>query len=166
MFISIPLAEALTLTLALARLPPSTDAFDQLADLLSAFPSVLRNSHFIFVPGPSDPFASPLLPRPALPEILIAKLRVRLGPRAHFASNPARIQYFGQEIVVYRDDVMGRMLRNSVRLKDEPNEAELKKYVSSKAFEASTRRDVCSRVLSLHFRAVRPNAPLSSFRRC
>lgn len=128
--------DTLSLTLLLIFLTGAcslfTDSFSQLADLLLQFPSILKFSHFVFVPGPSDPFNSPLLPRASIPEILITRLRNRLGPRAqlHFTSNPCRIRYFGQEIVVYRDDVMSRMLRNTVRMKQEPKEIDLKKYVS------------------------------------
>lgn len=59
------------------------------------------------------------------------KLRAKLGDRLHVASNPCRISYFSQEIVIYRDNVMARMLRNTVSLKDEAREADLKKYVRS-----------------------------------
>lgn len=111
---------------------PFSDSFSQLADLLLQFPTILRFSHFIFVPGPHDPFTSPLLPRASIPEILLTRLKNRLGPRAklHFTSNPCRIRYFSQEIVIYRDDVMSRMLRNTVRLKEEAKEIDLKKFVS------------------------------------
>ncbi|KAN0061752.1 DNA-directed DNA polymerase epsilon, subunit B [Thecaphora frezii] len=106
-------------------------AFSNLADLIGSFPALLRSSHFILVPGPSDPFVTPLIPRPALPEMLTTKLRAKLGDRVHFASNPCRIAYFGQEIVVYRDDIMARMLRNTVRLKEEAREGDLKKFLVS-----------------------------------
>ncbi|EPQ28615.1 uncharacterized protein PFL1_03918 [Pseudozyma flocculosa PF-1] len=106
-------------------------AFGNLADLIGGFPELLRSSHFVLVPGPTDPFVTPLMPRPALPEILTTKLKAKLGARVHFASNPCRIAYFGQEIVVYRDGIMARMLRNSVRLKEEAREGDLKKFLVS-----------------------------------
>lgn len=83
------------------------------------------------MPGPDDPFPTALVPRPRLPDVFTRKLRAKLGDRLHVASNPCRISYFSQEIVIYRDNVMARMLRNTVSLKDEAREADLKKYVRS-----------------------------------
>lgn len=109
-------------------------AFATLADLLAAFPDVVARSHFVLVPGPADPFTTPVMPRSHLPDILTSKLKARLGDRLHLASNPCRIAFFSQEIVIYRDDIMARMLRNTVRLKEEAREGDLKKFVSCFAF--------------------------------
>lgn len=101
--------------------------FAALGDTLSSFPSVVRTSHIILVPGPQDPFSSSLVPRPALPEALVqpllSKLKALQGT-VHLASNPCRISYFSQQLVVYRDDTMTRFLRNTVRIKDETHEQE------------------------------------------
>lgn len=124
--------------------------FAQLGDLLLTFPAILRSSHFIFVPGPADPFVTPLLPRVPLPTLISQRLKARVGSaaaqRMHFTSNPARLQYFGQEIVVCRDDLMGRMLRNTVRLKEEARDVDLKKYVSLKCEERKRRRQMLTGV--------------------
>lgn len=74
--------------------------------------------HFVFVPGPADPFdvSNLVLPRRPLPDSLVAGLKAKL-PKVSFPSNPCRISYKSQEIVVFRDDLMSRMLRNTVRLK-------------------------------------------------
>lgn len=101
--------------------------FNALTDLILSFP-LLHQSHFIFVPGPLDPWSSSTLPRPALPSTITSRLLQRI-PKARFVSNPCRLRYFGQEIVIYREDLMGRMLRNLVTIKDE-NEADMKRYVS------------------------------------
>lgn len=76
--------------------------------------------HFIFVPGPSDPYdvSNLLLPRRALPNSLIKDIKSKL-PKVTFASNPCRILYKSQEIVVFREDLMSRMLRNIVSLKND-----------------------------------------------
>jgi hypothetical protein len=104
------------------------DGFNALTDLLQTFP-LLHSSHFIFVPGPLDPWAgtATALPRPALPAVFSLRLTQRL-PRARFVSNPCRIRYFGQEIVVCREDMMGRMMRGLVAVKEEG--ADMKRYVS------------------------------------
>lgn len=113
-------------TIALSSL---VDGFNALTDLLQSFP-LLQNSHFIFVPGPLDPWSSSTLPRPALPAAFTARLAARI-PKAKFVSNPCRIRYFGQEIVVYREDLMGRMVRGLVSIKNE-EAADMKRYVSGR----------------------------------
>ncbi|MCO5559245.1 hypothetical protein L7F22_012840 [Adiantum nelumboides] len=117
------------------------DAFSNLGDVLSAFPSIIAASHFVFVPSPSDPFSSPTLPRSALSSAISSKLfgrlnrpslaSVKVEDHIHFTSNPARLRYFGQDIVVFREDLMGKMLRNTIRLKEEAREVDLKKYLVS-----------------------------------
>lgn len=76
--------------------------------------------HFVFVPGPADPYdvSNLILPRRPLPPSLIKAVNEKL-PKVTFASNPCRITYKSQEIVVFRDDLMSRMLRNTVRLKND-----------------------------------------------
>lgn len=107
-----------------------TEHFDALADLLSSpeYRSILEKSHFVFVPGPLDPWGSSTLPRPGIPDTFTAKIRARV-PRAHFTSNPCRIKFFSQEIVIFREDMMSRMLRNLVGIKRAVGDADLKKYL-------------------------------------
>ena len=116
-------------------------AFTALGDILVQFPTVLKKSHFIFVPSSDDPFSTPSLPRKSLPKSITDKLiqRVLRGSggntqsveKLQFVSNPCRLVYFGQEIVIYRDDLMQRMLRNTARLKSEAKEVDLKRYLVS-----------------------------------
>lgn len=72
------------------------------------------------MPGPSDPYdvINSLLPRRPLPHSLVKDLKLKL-PKVTFTSNPCRISYKSQEIVVYREDLMSRILRNTVRLKSD-----------------------------------------------
>ena len=108
------------------------DAFSKLADLLATFPAVLRASHFVFVPGPHDPYPSKLLPTRAIPDVLTEKLRNLAPNNIHFTTNPCRIRYFSQEIVIFRADLMAKMLRNVVQMKsDESDQVDLRKYVSA-----------------------------------
>jgi hypothetical protein len=56
-------------------------------------------------------------------------------PKIHFASNPCRIKFFDQEIVIFREDIMSKMLRNMIGTKSEISSADLKRYVRrDKAF--------------------------------
>ena len=64
----------------------------------------------MFVPGPRDPGSAEVLPQPPLPAALTAGLRDAL-PRAVFASNPCRLRYCSQRIIVFRDDLEKRMRR-------------------------------------------------------
>ncbi|KAI0251432.1 epsilon DNA polymerase [Lactifluus subvellereus] len=84
----------------------SRDGFDSLADLIASYTLITRRTHFVFVPGPLD-------------------LAVN---SAHMASNPCRLKFFGQELVVFRDDVMSRMLRNLVGVKPNARNEDLKRY--------------------------------------
>ncbi|KDQ20670.1 hypothetical protein BOTBODRAFT_26684 [Botryobasidium botryosum FD-172 SS1] len=105
------------------------DNFDALADLLTAFPAISQTSHFIFVPGPLDPWAAPgPLPRSPLPAAFTGRIRARI-PKAVFATNPCRIRFFGQEIVIFREDLMRRMLRNLIGIKGDGGDVDLKRYL-------------------------------------
>lgn len=120
------------------------ESFDALAALLSEFPSLLASTTFVFVPGDNDPWASTfsagaatVSPRQAVPELFTSRVRRALnnanneaGPRkdnetpgeAVFASNPARISLFGpaEEIVLFRDDITGRIRRNAILFPKQP----------------------------------------------
>eukprot|EP00937_MAST-01D_sp_MAST-1D-sp2_P002524 g2524.t1 len=87
--------------------------FDALARLLLEFPRLCQHSQFVFVPGPDDPGAANVLPRPALPRFFTDRLRARL-PNAYFASNPCRIRFYTQEIVVFREEILHKMRRHAV----------------------------------------------------
>ncbi|GAA5824774.1 hypothetical protein JCM11251_005335 [Rhodosporidiobolus azoricus] len=99
-----------------------TELFATLASILAAFPNLLAASHFLLIPGPTDPWSSAVLPRPALPEPLVKALIAKI-PNLTLGSNPCRVRWFSQEIVVFRDDAMGRMMRNAVRFPAEEGDA-------------------------------------------
>lgn len=52
--------------------------------------------------------------RPPLPYSLFEELKG--VPNRSFASNPCRIQYADQEIVVFRYDIVEKMCRNSIHM--------------------------------------------------
>ncbi|MCJ1366198.1 DNA-directed DNA polymerase epsilon, subunit B [Acarospora aff. strigata] len=115
--------------------------FDSLASTLAEFPSILQNATFIFVPGDNDPWASSFsagaatpLPRRGVPDLFTSRIKrafvtanseAEKGPgkktdgEAIWTTNPCRISLFGptQEIVVFRDDLSGRLRRNAIRFK-------------------------------------------------
>lgn len=108
-----------------------TDNFDALADLIASYPLITRTTHFVLVPGPLDITVNSVIPRrPILPSF-VSRLKSRV-PHVHFASNPCRIKFFEQEIVIFREDLMSRMLRNLVGVKPDVKNDDLKRYVSSR----------------------------------
>ena len=112
--------------------------FNSLASALSDYPSVLQAATFVFVPGDNDPWASAfsaggatVLPRKSIPELLTSRIRKafatangevekspcsNLNGEALWTTNPSRLALFGstQEIVVFRDDVSGRLRRSAL----------------------------------------------------
>ncbi len=88
--------------------------FTALGDMILGFPDLVRKSQFIFVPGPQDPGQANILPRPPLPSVITAGVSERI-PGAQFCSNPTRIQFCTQEIVVFCEDIMSKLCRNCVR---------------------------------------------------
>lgn len=106
----------------------SADNFDRLADLISSYPAIARSTHFVFVPGPLDITANSILPRRPLLSSFVQKLKTKLA-KAHFMSNPCRLKIFGQEIVIFREDMMARMLRHLVGAKIDVQNDDLKRYV-------------------------------------
>lgn len=69
-----------------------------------------------------------ILPRRPLLSSFTNRLRAKV-PKLQLASNPCRIKFFGQEIVVLREDMMARMLRNLVGVKPAVRTEELKQFV-------------------------------------
>ena len=104
-------------------------------------------SHFLFVPGPLDPWGSTMLPRPPLPLSFTARLRAKV-PRTHFTSNPCRIKFFGQEIVIMRQDLMDRMLANLIGVKPDLTVTDTKRYVCASFPGASEMCSLLVRILS------------------
>lgn len=113
--------------------------FDQLASLLADFPALTAATTFVFVPGDNDPWASTFsggssttLPRKGIPDIFTSRIKRVFqqaskgatdgtGGEALWTSNPCRIGYFTQELVVCRDDVVGRLRRSGINFKKNDN---------------------------------------------
>lgn len=92
--------------------------FKILGELLVQFPLLLEKCHFIFVPGPGDPAGPKILPRPSLPKFVTEELTKRV-PNVIMATNPCRLQYCTQEIVVLREDIVTKMCRNTIHFPTE-----------------------------------------------
>ncbi|THH32936.1 hypothetical protein EUX98_g1271 [Antrodiella citrinella] len=104
------------------------DNFDILADLIASYPVITRYTHFVLVPGPLDLTITSILPRKPLMSSFVSRMKSRI-PKIHFATNPCRIKFCDQEIVIFREDLMARMLRNLVGVKPDVTNDDLKRYV-------------------------------------
>ena len=115
--------------------------FDSLASALSEYPTILQSATFVFVPGDNDPWdssfsagAAAVLPRKCVPELFTTRIRRAFtganaeaekttGKKAEgeviWSTNPTRLTLFGpaQEVVFFRDDMLGRLRRNAIRFR-------------------------------------------------
>ncbi|KAJ2722017.1 DNA-directed DNA polymerase epsilon, subunit B, partial [Coemansia sp. Benny D115] len=89
------------------------DNMTALGQLIASFPEIARKSHFVFVPGNNDPWGQGALPKPPLAEFFTKRLGSRVS-NVTFTTNPCRIKYCTHEIVIFREDMLKRMRRNSV----------------------------------------------------
>ncbi|TFK75812.1 epsilon DNA polymerase [Pluteus cervinus] len=112
------------------------ESFDALADLVASYPLITRYTHFVLVPGPLDPTVNSTLPRMHLMSSFTSRLRTKI-PKLHLASNPCRIKFFNQEIVVFREDTMSRMLRNIVGVKPDARSDDLKRFLVQSILDQS-----------------------------
>ena len=90
------------------------DGFKTLADLITRYDNILKESKFIFVPGPHDLGAPRILPRGSLPKSILNDFMKRV-PSAILATNPCRIQFCTKEIVVLREDIVTKLCRNTLK---------------------------------------------------
>ncbi|MCJ1386812.1 DNA-directed DNA polymerase epsilon, subunit B [Xylographa soralifera] len=112
--------------------------FNSLATVLSEYSTILQVSTFVFVPGDNDPWASAfsagaatVLPRNGIPDLFTSRVKraftaanaeaerssgSKTDGEAIWTSNPTRLTFFGstQEIVVFRDDISGRLRRSAL----------------------------------------------------
>lgn len=77
------------------------DDFTALANLIDQYPRVKDVAKFVLVPGPGDPGPGAILPQPPIPAFFTKELQ-RLVPSAVMATNPCRIRFYTQEVVVFR----------------------------------------------------------------
>ncbi|KAI8991954.1 DNA polymerase alpha/epsilon subunit B-domain-containing protein [Mycotypha africana] len=89
------------------------DNFSALADLINEHPLLATHSNWVFVPGPKDPWAGTVLPRAPILPSFVPRMRQKVR-KVHFTTNPCRIRYCTQDIVVFREDWMQKMWRNTL----------------------------------------------------
>ncbi|GAM26521.1 hypothetical protein SAMD00019534_096960 [Acytostelium subglobosum LB1] len=90
--------------------------FDQLAALIQRYPNILAKSKFIFVPGPTDPAGSliNILPKFPIPDVFVKGFKSKVA-NSVFTTNPCRIRYCTQEIIVFREDIVNKVRRHCIK---------------------------------------------------
>eukprot|EP01117_Protostelium_nocturnum_P005666 TRINITY_DN2046_c0_g1_i1.p1 TRINITY_DN2046_c0_g1~~TRINITY_DN2046_c0_g1_i1.p1 ORF type:complete len:464 (-),score=143.34 TRINITY_DN2046_c0_g1_i1:39-1430(-) len=87
---------------------------EKLGELIASIPR-LSKTHFIIIPGPNDPggSVSNVWPLPPLPKAFTKNLRAKV-PNLHLASNPCRMRFYGKDILIYREDLSGKLRRHCI----------------------------------------------------
>lgn len=92
--------------------------FDALATLLSRYDNLTESTTMIFIPGPNDLWgsmislgANGILPQDPIPSVFTKKMN-KVCKNIIWSSNPTRIAYLSQEIVLFRDDLTERFKRH------------------------------------------------------
>ncbi|TMW63259.1 hypothetical protein Poli38472_002200 [Pythium oligandrum] len=100
------------------------DYLDELGNLILKYPKLAEFSKFVLVPGPNDPGSSRAFPRHPLPSLCTRDL-VRKVPNVICTTNPCRIRYYTQDLVIFREDLHQKMHRHAILpvLPDEVTEA-------------------------------------------
>lgn len=90
------------------------EGFTRLGNMIKTdFAPLAESSTFVLVPSTSDAGPGNILPRPPLPKMLTRPLQEAMGSEKVFsATNPCRIRYMTQEIVIMRDNILQKMVRH------------------------------------------------------
>lgn len=94
--------------------------FDALALLLLNFERLINETTFVFIPGNNDPWSSTVSlgtagvwPQKPIPGIFAQRIN-RVCKKIHWGSNPTRVAYLSQELILVRDDINGRFKRHNI----------------------------------------------------
>lgn len=105
--------------------PQYKEYWDNLAAILEEYPKLCANSQFVFVVGANDPWSIggiSVLPRKPIPKSFVNRIS-RVCKDVIYASNPSRLSYFTQEIVLCRDDMIERLRRTNITIRKTAPEA-------------------------------------------
>lgn len=101
--------------------------FSQLAEIIDSTFNLKNETDIVLVPDIDDPTSANILPRPPLPTTLVQDL-MRKNKRIILATNPCRLQYCTQQIVVCRMDLLRKLCRNTIKF---PETGELSDHVGN-----------------------------------
>ena len=146
---------------------------DELGNLITKYPGIANNSRFVLVPGPNDPGSSRAFPRhpvrpvwlqvvhvfctnvssrAQLPDLCTREL-VRKVPNLTCSTNPCRIRYYTQDIVVFRDNLQQKMQRHAI-LPPMPSEREESGVIGNDGETDAAASSVSQMDISKHVRTV------------
>ncbi|KAJ1915824.1 DNA-directed DNA polymerase epsilon, subunit B [Mycoemilia scoparia] len=80
-------------------------------EMVAQYPYIATSCQFVFVPGPNDHWSSGAYPSPSISEFFTEKARSKIK-NAYFTTNPCRLRYFTQEIVIFRENLLKKLHRN------------------------------------------------------
>ncbi|KAJ8941950.1 hypothetical protein NQ318_013286 [Aromia moschata] len=80
---------------------------------IAFYPNIVSASQFVFVPGLTDPCTPHIVPRLPLPTYVTSDM-TRLVPKSIFTTNPCRLQYCTREIVLFRADLVPKLLQGTL----------------------------------------------------
>ncbi|CAO3653760.1 unnamed protein product [Mucor hiemalis] len=83
------------------------------SNLIAEYDNLATHSNFVFVPGNKDPWGGNTLPQRAIPPSFVARMKQKVR-NVTFTTNPCRIRYCTQDIVVYREDLLNKLWRNTL----------------------------------------------------
>lgn len=82
-----------------------------------------KQTELILIPSNEDPASPNIFPRSPIPKSLAAGL-LKVWPRTRLATNPCRLQYCTQQIVVCRLDLMAKFCRNTLHFPPDTSKIE------------------------------------------
>eukprot|EP01041_Mallomonas_annulata_P009213 gene9213-19109_t len=82
-------------------------ALTSLADVICSYPGLKDRAGFVLVPAWEDAGTGSVLPLRPLPTVFSSDLQHRV-PKLSLATNPCRIRFYTQEIVIFREDILKR----------------------------------------------------------
>uniref|UniRef100_A0A336M4A5 DNA polymerase epsilon subunit n=1 Tax=Culicoides sonorensis TaxID=179676 RepID=A0A336M4A5_CULSO len=85
-----------------------------LSELINSTNRLKRETYIVMVPANEDPISVNVLPRPPLPESLTSEMQKKC-PKVIFTTNPCRIQYCTQQIVIMKSELVTKLCRNTIK---------------------------------------------------
>ncbi|KAK8792004.1 hypothetical protein WA158_005381 [Blastocystis sp. Blastoise] len=93
-------------------------AFDSFSNIIQKYPEIAEKSRFIIIPGPHDVGNNNLIPQNRIPHFFTSKLE-QVCKNITFTTNPCRIRYFTQEIVIFKDELIKKFRNNYLKIYEE-----------------------------------------------
>lgn len=94
--------------------------FQELTEMIAKCTFIKEHTELVIVPDMDDYGVTNILPRPPIPEAIAGCLKKKLN-RVTLATNPCRLQYCTQQIVVMRLNLVTKMCRNSLKFPETGN---------------------------------------------